>query len=134
MVKCLLARGDYGSGKSVWFEFFGEKVIGQQYFDQAKVNQLTGNFNCIVENKIFVVINEARNGAFCSPDAEETFKDMISGKQIGIEHKGEDVYTTGNFANFAICCNHQYPIKVHPGDRRFVAFDTHSTHKGNTNN
>jgi hypothetical protein len=132
MVKCLVARGDYGSGKSVWFEFFGEKVIGPQYFDQAKVNQLTGNFNSIVENKIFVVINEARNGAFCSPDAEETFKDMISGKMIGIEHKGDDVYTTGNFANFAICCNHQYPIKINPGDRRFVAFDTHNTYKGNT--
>jgi hypothetical protein len=105
MVKCLLARGDYGSGKSIWFEFFGEKVVGKQYFDQAKVNQLTGNFNCIVENKILVVINEAKNGAFCSADAEEVFKDLISGKTVGIEHKGEDVYTIDNFANFAICCN-----------------------------
>lgn len=132
MVKCLVVRGTFGTGKTSWFHWFGNNVVGNQYFNEAEVSNLMSNFNSIIENKLLVVVNESRNGAFTSPEAENKFKQMISDETYNINPKGKDIHVAANHTNFVICTNHQYPIKIDPEDRRFVAFDSFPIYKGNT--
>jgi hypothetical protein len=56
-------------------------------------------------------------------------KSLITEKQINIEHKGMEMITINDRNRYIFLTNNDWPIKVEPGDRRYVCLELDSTKK-----
>lgn len=110
-----------GAGKNVITDFIRDKVIGQLYSSETNdIDLLVTKFNARFANKVFTVINEAKN---VGGDYHKTFdklKDLITNKRITIERKGIDSLEMDDFNNYIITTNNEYPIKIEENDRRYT--------------
>jgi hypothetical protein len=119
-----------GTGKSLFFKWFGEEILGAKYFKQ------TSDSNCFFErfanglkNKILVNWEEAEGKVGFGNS--EKLKDLITNNTFSYEQKGKDTIDISNSAKWIINSNNDVPIKVGLTDRRFVLFRCDDKQKGN---
>lgn len=111
-----------GCGKDVFFNWFGNKILGSSYYyNTEKVDNLFGKFNCALENKILVIINETNGketGTIC-----DIIKGAITAETNKIEHKNFDSFANKNHIEYIFLTNNDNPVKILPGDRRFCGIE-----------
>jgi hypothetical protein len=55
----LLFQSDQGTGKDTFFDWFGNNILGSQYYlNEDKAELLFGRFNSLIENRLLIVVNE----------------------------------------------------------------------------
>jgi hypothetical protein len=122
----LIFRSAEGCGKDSFFSWFGNMILGNDYYVcEDKIELVFGRFNELIENKILVAINET--------SGKDTF-DMI-GKIKGaitrttnkIEKKGLSAYDNVNNIGYVFFTNNKVPLKIDPTDRRFVAIECNNS-------
>jgi hypothetical protein len=118
----LIFRSKEGCGKDSFFNWFGNKILGRQYYlNEDKTELIFGRFNDSIENKIIVVINET--------SGQDTFKLINTIKNAitriinKIEYKGMTPYDNTNNIGFIFLTNHKNSLKIDLEDRRFVAIE-----------
>ena len=118
----LIFRSKEGCGKDSFFNWFGNKILGRQYYlNEDKTELIFGRFNDSIENKIIVVINET--------SGQDTFKLINTIKNAitriinKIEYKGMTPYDNTNNIGFIFLTNHKNSLKIDIEDRRFVAIE-----------
>jgi hypothetical protein len=120
-----------GTGKNLFFEWFGNKILGEKYFITVGNNSdLFDNFNGLFENKLLVFVEEAK-----SDDNNKNIdylKSQITGKKSKTERKGVDSYSTKNFTNYVFTSNNRNPIPINKNDRRFSAYDVNISKRNNS--
>jgi hypothetical protein len=127
----LIIRGKQGSGKDFFFNWFGEKILGNKYFySDDKIDNIFGHFNHMIENKILIILNEA-NGKDSS-EYIENIKNSITRKINIINPKGEKQFNNTNNIGFVFLTNNTNPIKIAPDDRRFCAIEMNSSFSNNS--
>ena len=116
-----LFQSDQGSGKSLFFQYFGTKVLGDKYyFTTENIAHLIGKFANGLLNKLLVVLEEA-NGKDCFSNSE-SMKNMITEPVFNYEQKGVDTVKVRKCAGFVLPTNNLVVVKLEPSDRRYVIF------------
>jgi hypothetical protein len=116
----LVFRGAKGVGKNALIERVGY-LLGSHFLVTSNRRYLVGNFNGHMENCLLFVLDEA----FWSGDkqAEGTLKDVITGREHVIEHKGQEPYTVANKTRTVIIGNEDWLVPATHDERRFVVFN-----------
>jgi hypothetical protein len=116
----LVFRGAKGVGKNALVERVGA-LLGSHFLLTSNRRYLVGNFNGHLENCLLFALDEA----FWSGDkqAEGTLKDLITGGQHVIEHKGKEPYTVANKTRIVIIGNEDWLVPASHDERRFAVFD-----------
>ena len=128
---CIL-KGIDGTGKDTIFKWFGEKILGKDYYlNEDKVELLFGKFNGCLENKILVTINETNSRA--TKDIMDGIKKSITREFNTIDRKGHEAVTVRNLVHFSFATNHNYPLKLSPTDRRFFGCETNNDYATDDN-
>lgn len=121
----LIFRSVEGVGKDLFFNWFGNKILGSRfYINTSDVNAIYGKFNTSIEDKIVIVLNEAKGKN--NYEIDNRIKDNITNKINRIEHKGLNAYEQNNCIQFIYLTNSDNPVKIDPTDRRFVAIDCYN--------
>lgn len=116
----LAFKGGKGVGKNALVERIGH-LFGNHFLVAARKRYLTSNFNGHLENLIFMALDEASWAG--DKDVEGVLKDLITGAQHVIEHKGEKPYTVDNRTRIAIIGNEEWIVPASHDERRFAVFD-----------
>ena len=116
----LVFRGGKGTGKNACIERIGH-LLGRHFLLTSNRRYLLGNFNGHLEHCLMFVLDEA----FWSGDkqAEGTLKDLITGREHVIEHKGKEPYAVANKTRVVILSNEDWVVPASHDERRFAFFD-----------
>lgn len=116
----LVFRGGKGVGKNALVERIGA-LLGGHFLLTSNRRYLVGNFNGHLENCLLFALDEA----FWSGDkqAEGQLKDLITGKEHVIEHKGKEPFRVENKTRIAIIGNEEWLVPSTADERRFAVFD-----------
>jgi Family of unknown function (DUF5906)/Primase C terminal 2 (PriCT-2) len=115
----LIFKSEEGAGKGVFFDYLGNKILGEQYyFTTEKVDTLFGKFNSVLENKILVVIDETSGKDTFS--LNENIKVAITRHTNNIERKNFDPVKENNHIQYIFTTNNDIPLKISYGERRFT--------------
>jgi hypothetical protein len=108
-----------GAGKSSFFNWFGNKVLGAKYYTStADIDYICGKFAPGLKNKLLVNLDET-NGKDTF-NVSNQLKNLITEKKIQFEKKGEMAINLNDFSRFVFTSNNNVPIKIEQDDRRFV--------------
>lgn len=116
----LVFRGSKGVGKNAPVERIGA-LLGGHFLLTSNRRYLVGNFNGHLERCLLFALDEA----FWSGDkqAEGVLKDLITGREHVIEHKGKEPYTVANKTRIVIIGNEDWLVPASYDERRFAVFD-----------
>jgi hypothetical protein len=124
----LLTEGG-GTGKNMLIEFFGNKIVGEEYCIVVGDNkELYAGFNSLFEAKLLVFVEEA-----CSKDNHsnnDSLKSRITSKKTNINKKMVAQYEVKDFTNYIFTSNNRNPLPIKQGNRRFCVFDTDPAKRG----
>lgn len=116
----IVLRGRKGVGKSSILEIIGS-LYGSSFGTYAHPDKILGRFNGELDNKIFIVLEEAFWGG--DKSKESVLKQLITGKTHTIERKGLESYTIKNYLRIAISGNEEWLVPATEEERRFAVFD-----------
>jgi hypothetical protein len=116
----LVLRGGKGVGKSAFVSRI-RHLLGPHASVVSHRHRLTGNFNSVLENKLFLTLEEA----FWSGDkmAEGVLKELITGDTHTIERKGHEPYEVDNCLRLAILGNDRWVVPASWDERRYAVFN-----------
>jgi hypothetical protein len=118
----LIFKSNEGAGKDMFFNWFGNKIIGNNYYyNTEKPELLFGKFTSALENKIMIVVNETSGKDTFS--INENIKCAITAEVNIIEHKGLKPYKNTNHISYIFLTNNDNPLKVSADDRRFCGIE-----------
>lgn len=126
----LVFKGEKGVGKNALVERVGA-LLGSHAMTTADRRYLIGNFNGHLENMLLFVLDEA----FWSGDkqAEGIVKNLITGANHVIEHKGKEQFKVANRTRVVIIGNEDWLVPATHDERRFAVFDVGTGRKQDTN-
>jgi len=118
----ILFKSNAGSGKDTFFNWFGNNIIGREYyFNNSDTNLLFGKFNSELENKILCVLNEVSYKE--TIEIVEKLKDRITNPVNKIEYKGLKPITQTNHATYIMFTNKSNPLQIETHDRRYLTIE-----------
>ena len=114
----LVMKSGQGWGKDRVIDCIS-KLLGSQYVHRtAKTEEVFGQFNSAIKNKILLQLNELEGkDGFAN---KEKLKNLITENETSINQKNLQEYVQSNFVRIVICSNNSTPIEIPAGDRRFV--------------
>jgi hypothetical protein len=114
----LLFKSVPGVGKDTFFNWFGNKILGKQYyFNEDCLDQIFGTFNPLLANKIMVIINETSGKD--TKIVIEKIKNGITREINTINPKGLQSYENQNNIGYIFLTNNDNPLQISMDDRRF---------------
>jgi hypothetical protein len=120
-----------GTGKNMLIEWFGNEIIGEEYFYVISNNkELYGDFNGLLESKILIFIEEA-NGSDNHSHAE-IIKTLITKKKMTVNKKNIEQYQAPYVASIIAATNKINAFPICQDDRRTWAFDVNKIKRGNS--
>lgn len=116
----LVFKGSKGVGKNALIDRVGN-LFRPHYKVVSNKRYLLSNFNGHLARLILMVLDEA----FWSGDkqAEGILKDLITGNEHQIEHKGREVFSVKNLLRICIIGNEDWVIPASEDERRFAVFN-----------
>ena len=106
---------EHGAGKTKFFEFLSNFVIGDYYSTTMNMNNFE-RFNSIVKNKLFIFINEMDKAAI--KKYEPQLKSFITDAKQAVEEKHVNAYMIRSFCRLAGSSN--FPMPTPPENRRYI--------------
>lgn len=125
----LVISSKQGIGKGAFTTILSKLLYDNNYIEIASMDQLLGNFNNLLMNKLLVVSNEATWGG--NNKEAGRLKALVTDSNINIELKGKDTFPWKNYARFIFTSNDSWVVKIDADDRRFVFLDSSTEMKGN---
>jgi hypothetical protein len=86
----------------------------------TKIDNITGKFSNLLENKVFVVCNEMQQSEYSKFLNGDALKSIITEYDIDYESKFINKRAGECVANLMFFSNHELPIRLENGDRRYV--------------
>ena len=125
----LVLKGLQGIGKNTFTDVISELTAGYSCKNVTDINELTGTFNSVVENKMFIVLNEMKNNGDDRLVNFNSLKSVITDDTIRINEKNQPRRTAENVSNFVFLTNNSYPVKIEGGDRRYIVLSVSAKYK-----
>lgn len=116
----IVFQASQGCGKNIFTDFLVSSIIGPRFSVTIDdVEQITGRFNVVMENKLLTVCDEMGNFGGCYK-TNDKLKSLITQSEHNIERKGIDMVTVHDYNNYIMQSNNPWPVRVEAGDRRYV--------------
>ena len=127
---CVVLKGAQGTGKDSLTKIINLLMGSRNNYLHKTPDfiDIAGNFNDVIDKKIFIQVNELSGGDGCK--YQNKFKDMITCEQNSIKKKYMNIYTQDNYIRYMCCSNGFTPVVVENGDRRFAVFNCSFNRKG----
>ncbi len=120
-----------GTGKNMFFEQFGNEILGNQYFLVIADNkELYTSFNSQLEGKLFVLVEETNSKD--NHYNQDPLKSTITKNTLNVNKKNVAQYTVNDHCNYIFCSNNKNPLPIRIGNRRHAVFDTNPIKRGDT--
>lgn len=118
-----------GAGKNIFWDNFGTKVIGKNYYTQLNdIDTLMGPFNTVLSNKILTVLDEVKTKF--GGKSSDRFKSMITTRDFILHQKGMDHVPMEDYNNYVILSNNDIPVMIGHSDRRFFVTNVSNKYVG----
>lgn len=98
----LALGGSEGVGKTL-FCYYVERMVGRGRFIDTKIDNVTGQFNHLLDNRILVVINEL--GKKLTEEQSNALKALITDSELSLQQKGVDQRETISFHRVIVTTN-----------------------------
>jgi hypothetical protein len=119
-----------GTGKNLFFEWFGNEIVGEKYSMVVGDNAtLYEKHNSVFEGKLLIMIEEASGKE--NHLNLDVLKSRITGKKLNVNRKSVAQYDVKDYARFIFATNNRNAIPITNGNRRFAVFDTNKSKRGN---
>jgi hypothetical protein len=126
----LIFKSTQGTGKDLFFDWFGNNILGSNYYhNEEKPELIFGKFNGVIHNKVLIVLNEASGKD--NRQINENIKMAITRSTNTIEFKGKDAFKNTNCIGYVFLTNNDNPINISCEDRRFVAIKCNNNYANN---
>ena len=116
----LLFKSKQGVGKDLMTSILG-LIIGETLIHKdAKMENIVGNFNDDLQNKLIIQLNEV-----CGSDGNfnrEILKDLITTEKFNINPKYGKKLKCNNYTRIFAASNNKTPLNIPQDDRRYVVF------------
>ena len=123
----IMLIGDQGTGKSMVMEKCFTRVFDPYVFVATKRNDISGDFNSHMADKLLFVGEEALfRGDLKMMDQ---LKAYISSRQFSMTRKGVDTQQVDFFTRFFFASNHEDALQIDSSDRRFLVLKAAPTHR-----
>lgn len=125
----LVFKGGKGVGKNALVGRVSH-LLGGHALNVANKRYLTGNFNGHLEACLMLTLDEA----FWSGDKsmDGILKDLITGSEHLIEHKGKEAFTVRNLTRVVIIGNEDWLVPASTDERRYAVFEVGEGRKQDT--
>ena len=127
----LILKSLQGCGKDTILEYFGNHILGAEYYlNEDSIDLIFGRFNDAIDKKILIVINEA--------SGKDTFqmvdklKNRITKPINMIESKGKKPFAQTNNISYVFLTNNDNPVKISYDDRRYCGIECNNEKANNT--
>jgi Family of unknown function (DUF5906) len=122
----IVLKGKEGVGKSKVGEWI-VALFGRNAIVVSEAERITGRFNAHLENKLFLMAEEA----FWAGDksAEGKLKDLATGMNMSYERKGLDPYEGKNYTRIMIASNEDWVVPASSGGRRWFVLEVGDEHE-----
>ncbi len=119
----LLFKSKQGFGKDKLLDIVSS-ILGKDYLHRtANVEDIFGNFNADVKDKLIIQLNELEGKDGFSN--KEKLKNFITETSTSINDKNVKKYTQNNYSRVIIMSNNAQPVEIPVDDRRFAVFQSH---------
>ena len=119
----IVLKSAEGYGKNIITDFIGKELMNDKYHLETRdaKNEIFGNFNGIMSEKLFVVFDET------NPEESKYFYDKLKGEitnnKLILKKKGIENTTIKTFTQYISTTNNELPFKLSKSNRRFVLFE-----------
>jgi len=118
-----------GIGKDT-FILILTKILGEKYiYSTEDQNEVFGNFNDVMENKLIVVFNEAEGKA--GNNNKEKIKGLSTKKKSTIKKKFQNATVLDNYIRIFFFSNNANPVSLSSDSRRFCIINNNYNKIGN---
>jgi hypothetical protein len=125
----IVLKSSEGVGKGLWGDFM-YNIISKRYCGTfASWDQLAGDFNGRLSDKILITLNEATN--YPTNQQKEFIKTLIKDTDLEINRKFQNQYSTENYARVMITTNNNRPVVIDNNDRRYLCIECKNDNKCN---
>lgn len=114
--------GDQGTGKGVMWENIISWIFGKDNCVVASNSDIASQFNVIFDNRLFVCFNEIKGDFRQGNTIYETLKTYITDPDFMVNVKNVSQYRVQNHFNCIFFSNHEVPLQIESGDRRYSVF------------
>jgi putative DNA primase/helicase len=117
----LIFKGVQGTGKNLFFEEFGNKVLNKSYLlSTAELEHIIGRFP-LINQKFLVLMDEAKGkDTFAGSDKIKSF---ITAPTLVFEKKGIDGMTINNCGRMIFFSNSEICLLIEQAERRMMAME-----------
>lgn len=113
----LLFKGLPGIGKNTIFELM-RSLMGSKYvISENNIKNISGDFNGMIENKLFIMIDEVSGTEFLSH--KDKIKALSTSPIQTINKKGISQYIVKHYATLMLASNQEKPVTIDNKDRRY---------------
>ncbi|KAA6378285.1 MAG: hypothetical protein EZS28_026189 [Streblomastix strix] len=116
-------------GKYKFTDIIAELTSRYSCSNITNIDEFTGRFNSVVENKMFAILNEIMNYNDSKEDVASVTKSNISDLTIRINEKNQPRRTAENVMNIIYVTNADTPIQLDTDDRRHLVCAYKTVHQ-----
>lgn len=126
----IVLKGTQGAGKNTFTDILAALMAGYSQANVTKLEDLTGSYNKVLENCMFMVLNEMKSMKDSYVQNIDALKSIITDPTYRINEKFEPMRTVENVCNFIFISNNSKPLIVPPNDRRYLVLNVSDKFKG----
>lgn len=122
----LILTGQTGTGKGIFFSHVLTPLVSGQTQLVNKFARVTGQFSSVLENSIFLCLDDCRYGTV---DTQNQLKSLLTEKSVFVEKKGiNDAGMVSTYTRIVLNSNHKTPLPMDASERRWYV-PSYITHK-----
>lgn len=126
----LILTGETGVGKGVLFSDVLTPLVSGQTQLVNKFSRLTGQFSSVLEDSIFLCLDDCRYGTV---DTQNQLKSLLTEKSVFVEKKGiNDAGMVSTYTRVILNSNHKTPLPMDASERRWYV-PSYIAHKVDSN-
>ncbi|KAA6384833.1 MAG: hypothetical protein EZS28_019640 [Streblomastix strix] len=125
----IVLQGRQGIGKNRFTDVIAELTSRYSCSNITNIDEFTGRFNSVVENKMFAVLNEMMNYNESKKGIATVMKSIISDESIRINEKNQPRRTAENVMNVIYVTNNDMPVQLDTDDRRHLVCACKTVHQ-----
>ncbi|KAA6368808.1 MAG: hypothetical protein EZS28_035665 [Streblomastix strix] len=127
----IVIRGVQGTGKNTFTHILCDLMAGYSTKNITDIEEITGNFNDVIEKKSLIVLNELKNFTEQRALNSNALKSIITDDVQRINENFVARRDSQNVSNLIFISNNYCPVKIEATDRRYLVCQTPDAHRHN---